>query len=155
MTATSFDPCARPHRKRILFVSQRQAEQMRPPDAALMISITDPARAEANIGAGWKAVLRISFDDVDEITFPGQDVHLKKISADQAADIVDFIERNDCGCKRIVIHCRHGISRSAAVAKAVAEACDAPFPSDYTEYNRFVYQALRSAFRSALGGAVR
>ena len=50
----------------------------------------------------------------------------------------------------LVVHRRHGVSRSAAVAKAIAEVCDAPFPADYDDFNEFVYLVLRNPLRAAL-----
>ena len=142
--------------RRVIFVSQRQAESMRPPRAAALISITDPHRPLANLSSNWTAVLRVAFDDVDAITFPGQDLQLREISACQVADIAGFIAAEWPRCKRFVVHCRHGVSRSAAVAKAIAEASGLWFPPEYNEYNRFVYLALRRPVAYALGaeGAV-
>lgn len=136
--------------RRVLFVSQRQAEAMRPPRATALISITDPARGEASIGQGWAAVLRVAFDDVDPVTFPGQDEDLVALSADHVAPICAFVASHANRCRRIVVHCRHGVSRSAAVAKAIAEAVDLPFPQDYDEYNRFVFLALRRTLAYAV-----
>ena len=136
--------------RRVLFVSQRQAEGMRPPRATALISITDPARQPARIGDGWHSVFRVSFDDVDPVTFPGQDGHLCAIESQQVADIAAFVAEHIHRCRRLVVHCRHGVSRSAAVAKAIAEVCDAPFPADYDDFNEFVYSVLRNPLRAAL-----
>ena len=134
---------------RVLFVSQRQAENMKVPKATALISITDPSRGQARLRAGWHAVLRVAFDDVDAITFPGQDGHLQEITVDQVVEIATFVASASLSCKRLIVHCRHGVSRSAAVAKAVAEVAGARFPSEYDEYNRFVYLALQNAVRMA------
>ena len=139
--------------RRVLFVSQRQAESMHPPSGAALISITDPHRAPANLSTDWAAVLRVAFDDVDAVTFPGQDLHLREISADQVAEIAAFVAAVWPRCKRFVVHCRHGISRSAAVAKAIADASGTWFPPEYSEYNRFVYLALRRPVEYALSAA--
>ena len=135
--------------KRVLFVSQRQAENMKPPQATALISITDPSREQAHLRLGWHSVLRVAFDDVDAVTFPGQDGHLQEISSEQLAQIASFVASASFRCKRLVVHCRHGVSRSAAVAKAVSEVAGAQFPSEYDEYNRFVYLALRNVVRTA------
>ena len=138
--------------KRVIFVSQRQAENMRPPGAAALISITDTTRTQAEIKDGWHAVLRVSFDDVDPLTFPGQNRDLLTISSKQVAEIAAFAAEQSRSCKRIVVHCRHGVSRSAAVARAIAEAAQISFPSDYEECNSYVYLALRKAVRIAFNG---
>ena len=94
-------------------------------------------------------MLRIAFDDVDPVTFPGQDAHLKEITIDQVVEISTFVAKASVNCKRLVVHCRHGVSRSAAVAKAVASVAGAGFPDDYKEYNRFVYLVLHKAVHAA------
>jgi len=122
---------------------------MKAPRATALISITDPSRQQAKLGNGWHSVLRVAFDDVDAITFPGQDAHLQEITVDQVVAIASFVARTSLSCKRLVVHCRHGVSRSAAVAKAVAEVAGAKFPGEYDEYNRFVYFALQKAVHAA------
>ena len=54
---------------------------MSPPTATALISITGPARDEAILRDGWHSVLRLSFDDVEPVTFPGQDRHLRALSS--------------------------------------------------------------------------
>ena len=130
-------------------MSQRQAENMKAPRSTALISITDPSREQARLVSGWQSVLRVAFDDVDAMTFPGQDAHLQEITVDQVVEIASFVARASLNCKRLVVHCRHGVSRSAAVAKAVAEVAGARFPSEYDEYNRFVYFALKKAVHTA------
>ena len=134
---------------RVLFVSQRQAVAMNPPDAAVLISITDFNKPQVSFKEGWGQILRVSFDDVDLLTFPSADSHLHNISALQVAEICGFAASISKETRRIIVHCRHGISRSAAVAKAIAEAAEMNFPADYQEYNHFVFEALRGPLKSA------
>ena len=136
--------------QRVLFVSQRQAEVMRPPRRSALISITDPRKPEAALLEGWSEVLRLKFDDVDPVTFPGQDTHLSVITSSQVAAIAAFVATHSKVSIRLVVHCRHGVSRSAAVAKAAAESLGVPFPPDYDEYNQFVYLSLRKVIRHAV-----
>jgi len=134
----------------VIFISQRQAEHMRPPRNAALISITDPKRAQAEIPDGWHAILRVAFDDKDPVTFPNDHEDLQEINGRQVAEIAEFVAAHARTCKRIVVHCRYGVSRSAAVAKAIAEATGVSFPFDYDEYNSFVYLALRRVVRFAV-----
>ena len=113
-----------------------------------MVSITDTTRSEANLQGGWLGVLRLAFDDVDPITFPGANPELTPFSSAQAEDIARFVLAQETSCKRIFVHCRHGISRSAAVAKAIAGALGAAFPESYAEYNRHVYSLVTEAMTS-------
>lgn len=148
--------------RRVIFISQRQAEAMRPPRDAALISITDPKRAQAAIPDGWHAVLRVAFDDKDPVTFPDDYEDLQEINADQVTEIAEYVATHARSCKRLVVHCRYGVSRSAAVAKGIAEATGVSFPQEYDEYNRFVYLALRRVVEFAVhqagaspsGGAV-
>ncbi len=55
---------------RVLFVSQRQAENMKVPKGTALISITDPTREPARLGIGWHSVLRVAFDDVTQSRSP-------------------------------------------------------------------------------------
>ncbi|WP_144289831.1 dual specificity protein phosphatase family protein [Ideonella sp. A 288] len=130
---------------RVIFVSQKQAERMRPPDTAVLVSITDHRTPEARMRVGWAAVLRVRFDDVDPVTFPGQNLDLTPMSLGQATEVAQFVSMLGSGCTRVVVHCKHGISRSAAVAKAVAAKMGAAFPKDYREYNKHVYALVSQA----------
>jgi predicted protein tyrosine phosphatase len=124
---------------RVLFVIQRQAENMRPPKVTALISITDANGRPAVFQKNWSHLLRVSFDDVDPLTFPGQDKHLQEITAAQVADIREFVASHYNECRRIVVHCKHGISRSSAVPRAIAEVAKVNFPASYEEYNHFIY----------------
>lgn len=131
---------------RVLFVSQRRAEGMRPPRGCALISITDRDRPPASLRPGWHAVLRLAFDDADPRSLPNVDIGLRPFDATHAARVADFVRTHLAQGTRIVVHCRHGISRSAGIAKAIAEAGGAPFPADYNEYNRHVHGLVRKAF---------
>ena len=134
---------------RVLFVSQNRAEAMRPPGRCGLISITDPGRAPAQLEDGWAAVLRLSFHDVDPISRPEEVEDLREITRAQAEQIARFC-LSEPGCRRIVVHCRYGVSRSAAVAKALSEAAGLAFPRDYDDHNRFVYRLVLDTLRRAL-----
>jgi predicted protein tyrosine phosphatase len=136
---------------RVLFVSQERAEAMRPPKSCALISITDTDKAPARLLEGWTAVLRLSFDDVDPVSFPDdwEWEGLLPCSEVQAVEIADFCRFNAIRCRRLVVHCRYGVSRSAAVAKALCEVAGLWFPGEYEDHNDFVYQKSLSAMRRA------
>ena len=137
---------------RVLFVSQERAEAMRPPRSCALISITDTGKAPAHLLEGWAAVLRVSFDDVDPVWYPEDRdwwEGLVPCSSDQAGEIADFCRVNALRCRRLVVHCRYGVSRSAAVAKALCEVAGLWFPGNYEDHNEFVYQESLSAMRRA------
>ena len=132
---------------RVLFVSQRQAEKMRPPANCALISVTDTDKAKAELSHTWHAILRVAFDDSDPISFPGANPELCPLSLWQARDIAAFYTSHAAESKRIVVHCRAGISRSAAIAKAICSSAALPFPEAYNEYNRHVFAVMQQALR--------
>jgi predicted protein tyrosine phosphatase len=134
--------------RRVIFIGQRQAEGMKAPLSACLISITDPGRPEAKLKDGWLGILRLSFHDVDQVTFPGANPNLEPLSTEQAQSIAKFIMDHQLESRRLVVHCRHGISRSSAVAKAACGFLELPFPSSYREFNREVYERVLRALRS-------
>jgi predicted protein tyrosine phosphatase len=141
--------------RRVIFIGQQRAEAMQAPRHSALISITDPNRPPAKLQDGWAAVLRTSFDDIDPVTFPDDFEDLRAIGADQVIEIAEFVRNHARTCRRMVVHCRYGVSRSAAVAKAIAEAADISFPVSYDEHNRFVYLVLGRVLRHSLEEASR
>jgi predicted protein tyrosine phosphatase len=135
--------------RRVLFVSQRQAEAMRPPLHSCIVSITDTKRPGASLRQGWNAVLCVAFDDADPITFPGANPELTALSSSQARNIARFVLDQAPTSQRLVVHCRHGVSRSAAVAKAVAVTQILCFPEQCDEYNHHVYKMMLEALQGA------
>src|SRR5512143_2901897 len=117
--------------QRVLFLSQARAEAMRAPRRAALVSITDPDRAEAMPRDGWSATLRLAFDDIDPVSFPDDYEDMRAITDEQALTLAAFVRRVSGSCTRLVVHCRYGVSRSAAVAKAIAESHGLWFPPEY------------------------
>ncbi len=136
---------------RVLFISEARAERMIPPSAGALISITDTDKRAAILKAGWRSVLRLSFDDLDPVAFSEDSLltleseGLIKMAQTQAIEIARFVATVYPECRRFVVHCRFGVSRSAAVAKAIAEHLGGRFPSSYDEYNIYVYESVRVA----------
>ena len=136
---------------RVLFISRARAEEMRPPRRSAIISIVDTDKHPAALKAGWHAVLRLSFDDLDPDSFPaefGMDLggdNMIRMSAEQAEQVAAFIREVTRESPRIVVHCRHGVSRTAGVAKAVSEFLGAFFPPSHDEYNVYVHRITKTA----------
>lgn len=141
--------------KRVIFLSQPRAEAMRPPRDTALISITDPIKPPATLQEGWSEILRLSFDDIDPVTYPddGDDDYIgamREIHAYQLVELAEFCRTAFARNRRLVVHCRYGQSRSAGVAKAICEAMDLPFPAWYADHNIFVYRTVLGALRHAL-----
>ncbi len=104
-----------------------------------MISITGSGTKYPILDPLWHCILRIEFDDVDPLTFPGANQDLRKITQQQAIAISNFVRNLPSSVSTLVVHCKSGISRSAGVAKAVADRYGIYFPAEYSEYNRHVH----------------
>jgi predicted protein tyrosine phosphatase len=149
MPATAPEPL---QLQRVLFISQHRAERMQAPADCALISITDPGSPPARLQAGWAAVLRVSFVDADPLSIQG-DLDLPgSISEDEVVDIATFTAEQARRCRRLVVHCRHGVSRSAAVARAICQATQLPYPETHDRYNRYVFMVLRAAVQYAVDG---
>jgi protein-tyrosine phosphatase len=131
----------------VVFMSQTWAEAMIPASQESIISITDYRALPADLNDGWKAVLRIQFDDVDpdESTPDEFESELIELSDLQAAEIAKFVLENATTSSTLVVHCRFGQSRSPAVAKAVCEHFSLNFPAKFNSHNKFVYRLVSEA----------
>lgn len=141
--------------RRVLFLSQARAEAMIPPHAAALLSITDVTAPVARLREGWAAVLRLGFDDVDpedrlfQEFMLGDEEDYVPLTPVQAAEIAGFVRDIAGRCSCLVVHCRYGQSRSAAVAKAVCDAYGLRFPRDYELHNPYVYRNVQRALTGA------
>lgn len=138
---------------RVIFVSQPQAERIGGRQTAALISITDPGAPVAQLSPGWGALLRLAFHDADPVTFPDSDLHLTRMSIEQAIAVRCFLAGLPAQVRTLVIHCRSGISRSAGLAKAVAEAYGLCHDATYIEFNRHVHTIARSQHLRTLQAA--
>lgn len=127
--------------KSVKFISRREAENSPGMPEWAMISITENAADRADLH-GWRDVLRLAFHDIDVIDTSGE---YTLMSADQAHQIVDFIDRLAPEIAGVMVHCNAGISRSAAVARWIAGRYSLPFNWQYTLYNKYVYRLLVTA----------
>lgn len=123
----------------IMFCSQKEAQARPAWPSWAVISITGSCPCPANLDPKWQAILRLEFDDIDWEEEPYQ-----LFSEQQAREIIAFAkECAETGIDGILVHCHAGISRSAAVAKWIADRYRLPFPEKYMLYNKHVYATLR------------
>ena len=127
---------------RVEFISQRVAEARPGHRHAAMVSITDEAHTPASLQAGWGAVLRLAFYDVEPAwARPGQ----IPFSEAQAGVLWDFVHGLPGHVDTLYVHCRSGISRSGAVARVITECFGLPFDGEEKECNAHVLALLRRA----------
>jgi predicted protein tyrosine phosphatase len=129
--------------------SRRALEAARPHEVPyIVISITsgpdDVARLQRSDQC--RGVLRLSFPDAEAPS--GQFTEGDLFSQSQATQIWDFVLQHQAAVQRIVLHCDAGVSRSPAVAAAVARALgadNAEFFSGRYHPNMRVYRLLLQA----------
>lgn len=124
----------------VIFASRTTAEVIGPFKNWAVISITDTGSKKVNFRDGWHAVLNIQFHDQTEAIPP-----YVLLSADDAYRIFEFVMLQAAQIDTLLIHCKGGISRSAAVAKFFATEFDIPFDHDYRSFNTHVFNMLEAA----------
>lgn len=128
--------------KHVIFTSQESACSRPAWSNWAVISITDSGADAARLQLGWQQILRLSFDDIDH-----DDGEYFLINSIQAQLILEFVQFcNDEKAEGILVHCKKGISRSAAVAKWICQKHELSFPVDYDEYNKHIYSVLREEY---------
>lgn len=130
------------------FMSQARAEAMRPLPREGIISITGSGYPPATLRKGWRHVLRLIFDDV-EVPFFGA-THFDNAHAEAILRWLNEVEKK---VEKVFVHCHAGRSRSAAVAKFIAEKYDLSGGIRvYEEHNGRVHRILVRAWRNDGGG---
>ena len=125
--------------KNVVFTGRDQAEASAAWPHWSVISIS--GLRPANLKEGWHSVLRLEFDDIDTEEEPY--ILFNEAHANRIIEFVTEV-RDGHEIEGILVHCQAGISRSAAVAKWIAERYQLPFPNKYSLYNKHVYRVLRS-----------
>ena len=110
------------------FIPRTKAELLSARDDLAIISITEPEVERAKLTIPENRILRLAFHDVD----PGNDTESRWMLFDEehAGQVVEFVRRlqSDSHPVDLIIHCRAGISRSAAVALFAEEETGCDFP---------------------------
>ena len=120
------------------FLSQAGAEAMRPLPREGIISNTGSGYPKARLRRGWSRVLRLVFDDIEKPIFGA--AHFDK---DHAEEILRWLDEVEGKVDKVFVHCHGGRSRSAAVAKFIAEKYDLSGGIRvYEEHNSRVHKIL-------------
>ncbi len=129
--------------KKVMFVGRFSAETCGPWSDFAMISLGEPDASEGapKIQDGWHDVLRLEFHDITADTMDVEGIYTLMSDADAQA-IVAFVKKVAPEVEGIIVHCRAGISRSAAVAKWICSEYKIPFNAKYDRYNDYVYRLM-------------
>lgn len=121
------------------------------PAGMAMVSIMDHAR-DCTLRYPTARVLRLCFDDATDLSF-----WQNLMTMEQARAIRDFVLGLKAEVELLIVHCTEGVSRSAAVAAAVAEGLggDVSWIWDNPQYrpNPLVYALVKAAFAEGEGAA--
>ena len=136
--------------KKVLFVPRNSMETLAGDwsDWAA-ISITDPVGAFGRIKLPGKFehALHLAFHDADPRNEVESVEYLIYLSEDQARTIVWFVTIIAPLVQGFIVNCHGGVSRSAAIAKWIAGEYGLPFNSQYSRFNKHVYETLVSVGR--------
>jgi predicted protein tyrosine phosphatase len=120
-------------------------------DTAL-ISIADPGRVTPAVVCA--AMLFLTFDDVDNVEHAAYTQAFFTLA--HAQTVTAFVVKLPPEVTTLICQCEHGISRSAGLAKAIAESLGLPFENplveNYPRYrpNPLVYRLTTQAFAAYL-----
>ena len=123
--------------RQVSYTSRQHAESLPGNPATAVISITDPGQTEAQLSSRFKDVLRVSFYDAE----PADEYLPAPVPGmfDQmiAREIGSFAEKlqNAPDDTLIIVHCEHGISRSAAIALFIEALSAAPLKAKEFTYD--------------------
>lgn len=138
--------------QKIVFVSRAAAMALPGDDQWGVISIHDSKQGPAVLSAGWHAVLRLEFEDVDVSVDGQQGVFDEELAAQVLAFAQQVVATEG---KSLLVHCHAGISRSAAIAVFLGALFRLPVSNgsvvvgaNYSLYNKRVYRMLQ---RQVLG----
>lgn len=134
---------------KVIFVGRATAETIPGWGDWAVVSITEPGfPGEAKLMPGWHSICRVHFHDVDPV-IPCGEPH-KLMNEQDALKITQFVREVAPGVDGILVHCKAGVSRSAAVAKWISKQFDVPFNHRYDRYNKYVYDMLIKADQQRL-----
>jgi predicted protein tyrosine phosphatase len=140
--------------KRVEFISRFQAAKIKPNrEHEALISIAEPGE-DRDLHDSWKHFLHLDFHDTDAHANNGKHwsalpvLNGKYTSFDKehANQIIKFVSELPNEVDSVIVHCHAGISRSAAVARFIADMYFLEHDYGYDLYNRRVYSTLRNVY---------
>lgn len=134
---------------RIIFLGRTSAENTPGWNNWAVVSISDPdtSLGPVKLMHGWYAVHRVHFHDVADT--PQNRTIFQIFDSATARRIVAFVQSVAPHVEGVMVHCQGGTSRSAAIAKWIAEEYRLPFNHKYQGYNQDVYWVMYEAGKLA------
>ena len=121
--------------------------------AYVVVSVRDPGTKRPPIrhGAGLKAILHLAFHDAEPTASLRLPSPIRPMTIQQAKRVWAFVDHYRNDVQTVVCHCEQGMSRSPAIAIALAEAFgdDAEAIKRETQPNQYVYGLMQNAIGSA------
>ena len=133
----------------ITWWSQQQALMIKHHDNGCMISIYTTYDLLHKFNNPWKWFWQAAFHDSDGFS---SSLYYPPISDTQAKSLFKFISKiEEREITHVYVHCDAGVSRSAGIARFVADYYKSDFPSNYSQYNKTVYRSLVEAHQDIDG----
>jgi predicted protein tyrosine phosphatase len=132
-----------------LLVTDRQSIEkgivVRSSYALISIRDSDAKPVRLPNPTGPREVLHLAFDDSEPVAGVKFTREVQLMSADQAREIWRFVDKHKSQVGAFVVHCKAGMSRSPAVAAALAVYLKLDEQMILQKYqpNRFVYDLMR------------
>ena len=124
-------------------------------EAYMLISIRDPDKPAVRFRrpAGLCDALALTFHDAEPVLGMKLPPSIQLMQTDDAVKIWEFVQQHREHVGAIVCHCEQGMSRSPAVAWALAEVLDGDVDAILAESqpNRYVYELLRDTIADYRG----
>lgn len=115
----------------------------------VVISIHDAGSRKPKVRKqpGLKDVLFLKFDDAEPSALMELPANIKLVTPSHAKAVWDFLALHQKNIGTIVVHCNQGMSRSPAVAAAIAKKLGQDEVRFWNEHqpNRYVYEMMLSA----------
>ena len=125
--------------RQILVLGRSDAERLVADPEWAVISIHDPNKSTPELRVGWGAVLTLAFHDKEDPELARMTGFWQLFRAEQARAACSFVERQVKSSTGLLIHCESGLSRSPAMARAMAERFGWVINSDWPRGNQLVY----------------
>lgn len=111
----------------------------------IVISIQDPEQEPAKLQPGWKGILRMRFHDKEDMALARLIGSWRMFSSEDARTCWSFLTAHASDATGLMVHCTAGLSRSPAMARAIAEHLALPVNAGWPRGNSLVLREMMAA----------